>query len=144
MDYMAAHHVMTLCTHGPDGPWAAPVFYAASGLTLYFVSNPETRHGRNIGAAAPVAAAITEDYDQWQEIQGLQLEGRCRRLTGEEQAAARAIFLARYPFAAAFLDPAGPMYERAGRTAAFYCLQPRRCCFVNNPAGFGRRECWDL
>ena len=25
--YLADHHVMTLATHGPDGPWAAAVFY---------------------------------------------------------------------------------------------------------------------
>ena len=30
--YVAGHHVMTLATQGPDGPWAAAVFYAADGF----------------------------------------------------------------------------------------------------------------
>ena len=32
--YLAGHHVMTLATHGPEGPWAAAVFYAWTGRDL--------------------------------------------------------------------------------------------------------------
>lgn len=142
--YLAAHHVMTLSTHDAGGPWAAPVFFAGDGLRLYFVSNPATRHGRAIGAGARVAGVITEDYGDWQAIRGIQLEGWCAPVPAADQVAATAVFLAKYPFAAAFLDPAGPLYEKAGRQAVFYCLQPDRICMTDNPAGFGHRECMEM
>lgn len=37
--YLEQHRVMTLATCGPDGPWAAAVFYVSVGSTLYFLSS---------------------------------------------------------------------------------------------------------
>ena len=31
-DYLGGHHVMTLATCGPEGPWAAAVFYASDEI----------------------------------------------------------------------------------------------------------------
>ena len=36
--YLEQHRVMTLATCGPDGPWAAAVFYVSVGSTLYFLA----------------------------------------------------------------------------------------------------------
>ena len=80
--YVEGHNVATLATTGPEGPWAAAVFYASTGFTLYFLSSPTSRHGRNIGRNAEVAATIQEDYSDWREIKGIQLEGRANRLAG--------------------------------------------------------------
>ena len=60
-------------TRGPEGPWAAAVFYANTGFALYFLSSPTSRHGRNIGGNAKAAATIQEDYSDWREIKGIQL-----------------------------------------------------------------------
>lgn len=138
--YLAAHHVLTLATQGPEGPWAAPLFYAAADLTLYFVSSPGSRHGRNLGAGGRAAAAIAEPYRDWQEIQGVQLEGVAAPLSGAERAAALAVYLARFPFAAAFLDPAGPLYPAAGQKVSLYRLQPQRLALTDNRVAFGHRD----
>ena len=62
LDYLAGHNVMTLATHGPEGPWAAAVFYVSDGFDLYFISSPGSRHSRNVAAQAAAAATVQEDY----------------------------------------------------------------------------------
>jgi len=138
--YLQRRCVVTLATVGPDGPWSTPVFYASDGFRLYFVSDPATRHGQNIGQGARVAATVTEDHHEWTAIQGIQLAGTCRPVESAGDAAARTAFLAKYPFAVAFLDPNGPLYEKAGRKSVFYQLDPDGLWFTDNTRGFGSRE----
>lgn len=38
LDYLREHHVMTVATHGSEGPWAAAVFYVNDGFTLFCLS----------------------------------------------------------------------------------------------------------
>ncbi len=140
LTYLRARNVAVLATAGPDGPWAAPVFFASDGFTLYFVTNPTTRHGTDIGAGARIAAAITEDHRDWQGIAGIQLQGFCAPVPEGDRPGAAAIFLEKYPFTRSFLDPAGPMYEKAGRKVSFYRLQPETLLFTDNAQGFGHRE----
>ena len=49
--FLQAHHVMSLATSGPEGPWSAAVFYASDGVTLYFLSAAASRHSRDIEAS---------------------------------------------------------------------------------------------
>ncbi len=49
LDYLAAHHVLTLATAGPEGIWAAAVFYADDGFNLTFLSAGHTRHAPGAG-----------------------------------------------------------------------------------------------
>jgi uncharacterized protein YhbP (UPF0306 family) len=128
--YLQAHNVATLATTGAEGPWAAAVFYAHTGFTLYFLSSPTSRHGSNIGDGAEVAATIQEDYSDWREIKGIQLEGRAKRLEGAERAEAEARFGAKFP----------RLIARALRLVAWYELEPTRLYFVDNSRGFGHRD----
>lgn len=41
LQYLQTHNVMTLATIGPEGPWAADVFYVNEGLNLYWLSHPD-------------------------------------------------------------------------------------------------------
>ena len=50
LDYLNSHHVLTLATHGPEGVWAAAVFYTNDGFRLYFLSAGHTRRARNMAA----------------------------------------------------------------------------------------------
>lgn len=141
LGYLEEHSVLNLCTAGPEGPWASPVFFASSGFELYFVSDPATRHGRNIGRGAWVAGSVTEDYQEWQQVQGIQLEGYCTRLdAGPARDRALAIYLQKHPVAGIFLHPGSPFYDRAGQKAAFYRLQAGRVWFTDNTEEFGRRH----
>src|SRR3972149_7024660 len=92
LSYLETHNVMTLATSGPEGPWAAAVFYANRDFTLYFVSSPQSRHARDIAREPRIAAAIHEDYREWPAIRGIQLSGAVERLEGEARDAALACY----------------------------------------------------
>jgi len=140
LTYVASHHVMTLATQGPEGVWAAAVFYAPDGFRLTFLSAAHTRHARDIAASPQVAATIQEDYREWTAIQGIQLEGMVRLLEGGERDAALTRYAARY----AFLQQPIAVIERALSRANWYELRPERLYFVDNSRGFGQRDEIDL
>ena len=82
LQYVADHHTVSLATQGPDGLWAATVFYANIEFALYFLSEPKTRHAQNIATRTAVAATINEDYSDWREIKGIQMEASCQEVHG--------------------------------------------------------------
>ena len=135
-DYLHDHHVMTLATHGPEGVWAAAVFYANDGFQLYFLSAGHTRHAQNMAAAPRVAATIQEDYADWAGIKGIQLEGTVRLLAGEEREAALVLYAKKY----SFLNQPIAVVEAALLRVNWYCLSPERLYFVDNSRGFGHRD----
>lgn len=162
--YLREHHTMTLATVGaaPGGvaaggaareaaaagsesplPHAASVFYAVDDdLRLVFLSRPDSAHGLHIGTAAPVAATITEQYADWENIQGVQIWGVARRVTGPPKALAMAVYLRRFPFLADVLVQ--PRLAAAMRKVAVYRVQPERLAFTDNTTGVFGREILDL
>lgn len=137
--YLASHHVMTLATQGADGPWAAAVFYAWVDGALIFLSSPNSRHGANLAQDGRCAATIQEDYSDWRQIKGIQLEGRVERLHGDDAARARAAYAEKFPIAGpqAMIPPA--IAEALARVS-WYRLQPTRIHFIDNARGFGHRD----
>jgi uncharacterized protein YhbP (UPF0306 family) len=140
--FLRAHHVMSLATAGPEGPWSAAVFYASDGLALYFLSMPSSRHGRDIEAGGRAAATLHDDTRDWREIRGLQIEGGVARLEGRDRAVAIACYSAKFPIVA---DPtASPEIAAALSKVQWYRLLPNRVRLVDNTRGFGHREELDL
>lgn len=134
--YVASHHVMTLATHGPLGLWAAAVFYAHEDFRLVFLSARHTRHAQNMTASPHVAATIQDDYAEWQAIQGIQLEGKVRLLSGRERLTAAGMYAGRFRFLA---SPTA-VVEAALQRISWYSLEPERLYFVDNTQGFGHRD----
>jgi hypothetical protein len=157
--YLQQHTTLTLAAWEEEGPWAAALFYASDGLELYFLSDPKTRHGRDLAANPRVAITIQDDHQEWSKIKGLQMEAAVRPVEGEEEMArAVAVYVEKYPFVAGylrvmmspfvgiarFLDrfmerlpfvphiPAGP--------ARFYRVIPRRIWLTDNELRFGHRD----
>ncbi|TAK82793.1 MAG: pyridoxamine 5'-phosphate oxidase [Betaproteobacteria bacterium] len=139
LSYLASHNVMTLATSGPEGAWAAAVFYANTGFTLYFVSSPKSRHARDIEREPRAAAAIHEDYRDWRAIQGLQLSGNVERLEGEARDAALACYRRKFGFLDNPTAALAPVLAALGK-AACYRLTPSELYFIDNAAGFGQRS----
>lgn len=137
--FLQAHHVMSLATSGPEGPWSAAVFYASEGVTLYFLSAPASRHSRDIEASGRAAATIQKDIGDWREIRGLQLEGAAARIAGSERAAAIARYGEKFPLIAQ-LSSAPREIADAMAHVECYRLSPRRVRLVDNTLGFGHRE----
>ena len=89
-EFLDAHHVMSLATCGPHGPHAANVFYARDGFSLLWVSDPQSRHSRNIEINPQVSATIAPDYRDFAEIRGVQIFGNGIHLVRLRRVAARA------------------------------------------------------
>jgi uncharacterized protein YhbP (UPF0306 family) len=142
LSFLEAQHVLTVATADTDGPWAAAVFYASEGFSLYFLSDPASRHARSIGENPRVAVAISDWTGGWRAIRGVQLEGDAERVPeGPTRDRALIRFLAKFPaVATALTDTAGnPDLVRAFQTTAVYRIQPRRLFWVDNRQGLGRR-----
>ncbi len=152
-EFLARRNVMTLATAAGGDLWAASVFFAADGLDLLFFSSPLSRHGRHLAVRPWAAATVEGEYDDWREIQGLQLEGPVERLAAGELPRALGVYVAKFPWVQGMLRQAlaatdGPAGEvtvevDVGGTpteVGFYRLRPRRVVLVDNRLGFGHRE----
>lgn len=143
--YLRVHNTVSLASVGLDGPWASTVFYVNLGFALYFLSEPGTRHARNLAASPTMAGTINEDYRDWRQIKGIQLAGSCAEVRGKvELARALAAYLRKYPFVAGFLKPGQLLrgIEIAGRAldVRMYRVTPTRVLFLDNERGFGSRR----
>jgi len=162
--YLRSHHTMTIATMGPlfsDGPadvggtrltgaspyapapHAASVFFAVDdALRLIFLSSHASTHGLHIGAAAPVAVTVTEQYDDWELIQGVQLWGTAYRLDGAARVKALAVYFFRFPFVPELMEQ--PRLAETVRKVAVYRVEPHRVAFTDNATGVFGREVLDL
>ena len=142
LDYMEAHNTMTLATCSADVPWAATVFYASDELRLYFFSAPDSRHCQNLAGNARVAVTIQDDYHDWRQIKGIQLEGAVTLVDGVlEKAKAMAVYARKYPqVIKLFLDPGSGVFYKAFLKVKFYCVIPQKVFFIDNEQGLGKRQ----
>lgn len=138
LNYLQGHHVLTLATQGPEGPWAAAVFYVNDGPDVYFLSAPSTRHARNLAADPRVAATVQEDYSDWRQVKGIQLEGHVTRLDVPASAQAATLFVRKFPFTDAHL--ADQVIAMAMNKIAWYRLRASVLYLIDNSRGFGSRE----
>lgn len=141
---MREHNSMTLSTYGEGMLWAAAVFYANSEFTIYFVTDPKTRHGRNILENPTIAATINEDYGDWRKIKGIQLEGRAEIVTSRsEKAKALATYLRKFPSVTEFFSSPSKlsfaMFTKVTSTT-FFKISPSRILLLDNERGFSHRE----
>ncbi len=136
---LAGHNVMSLASHGPDGPWASAVFYVWSDGALIFLSAPTTRHSRNLALDPRCAATIHHDTSDWKAVKGIQIEGRVERLDGELAKHARTRYAEKFPLVSP-LAAIPPAIAEALAKIAWYRLVPTRMYFIDNARGFGHRE----
>ncbi len=82
--FLAEHNLMAVATYG-DHPWIANVYYTFDqNLTLYFLSDPNTIHCRQIGSNPQVAVSIFDSHQKInQPKRGLQLQGLAHQISGK-------------------------------------------------------------
>ncbi|MDY0163083.1 pyridoxamine 5'-phosphate oxidase family protein [Desulfobotulus sp.] len=127
--------VMILGVCGPDGPWAAPVYYVFSEGAFWFFSSPESRHIRH---GRQASASVYQDGGNWKKICGLQMTGRIRP-GGSGSPSAFARYLRKFPFikemaGAGMYDPK-QFGERFGNR--FFRFIPEYVLYGDNRLGFG-------
>lgn len=142
LDYLKAHHSLTVASCGAEGVWGAAVFYVNDGFRLYFLSAPTTRHSRNIARDARVAVTIQDDCADWRQIKGIQAEGQAVEVGGAEESRARELYGAKFPVVGK-LAQAPAVIVKALTKVRWYRFEPERLYFIDNSAGFGHREAVD-
>lgn len=134
--YLANHTVITLATHGPNGIWAAALFYASDWFNIYFLSAAHTRHALNMASNNRVSGTIQENYPDWESIKGIQLEGLVEKLDATDLRRAMHIYAMKFPLIA---DAKGPI-KAALFAVDWYRLIPDRLYLIDNSKGFGHRD----
>lgn len=119
----------SLCTVGtvnPDGtPHVSTAFYCVDGeWRLYFASDEQTQHSKNVEERASTAVAIFDSHQKWEDWKtGLQLFGRCAVARGGQAVKGEELYRKRFPAYAEWLAT----MERAGglgRPATLYVFVP--------------------
>ncbi|MFC1870184.1 pyridoxamine 5'-phosphate oxidase family protein [Chloroflexota bacterium] len=160
LQYLREHNTMTIATAQGGSPWAASVFYANDSFTLYFLSDPESRHSKEIAGNPVVAVTVNEDYHDWRKIKGIQMEGRVDLITDEDGLAkAVATYVKKYSFTAAYLKLISSPFPRVvgyldkllsklpfvpglptTANIKFYRMTATSVRFIDNEKGFGHHE----
>jgi general stress protein 26 len=84
--YLDSHRHMALATVKDDGsPYASIVSYVNKGLTIFFMTDPSSQKGKNIQFCPKVGVAISEDYLDWDKIEGVQLTGSVEWITDQTE-----------------------------------------------------------
>lgn len=133
MDYLGNHRYLNLATVSQDGsPMAATVSYANSGMTIYFSTGRTTNKFKNITRDSRVALTIDEDYDNWGEIQGIQIRGRAKMLEDpSEIATAQGVLSCKFPQMA---------HMPKNIDFVLFKIEPEVAYFLDNSKGFGFRD----
>ena len=129
-------------------PHAASVFYVNIGFNLYFLSNPKSRHGENLTQNPTVSGTINEDYSNWLQIKGIQLEGRVECIGGIlKQARIAKAYVKKVPNVADFLlspHKLGKKIAQKVSNVKFYQIRPAKIDFLDNSLGFGHKETLEI
>ncbi len=138
--FLSAHHTLTLATEYQGRPWANALFYVNEGFTLYFISDPKTRHADHLRNNPHVAATIQEDQGDWRALKGVQLEGTCRTLTrATDTAHALGLYVNKYAFLGDLLH-APKEIAAAMAKVRFHQIAPTWIRLTDNARGFGFKE----
>jgi len=137
--------VLSLATSDADGATHANMAFFALGpeLDLFFVSEPSTRHGRNLAVQPHCAAAIWLPPPEYGEhLQGMQLTGECGVAAGETAVEALAAYSGRFPSFAS--DPEMRSRYLAGTApSSLYRFRAASLTLVDEPR-LGRRNYLNL
>ena len=86
ISYLDSHRHMALATVKDDGsPYCSIVSYVNKGLTIFFMTDPSSQKGKNIQFCPKVGVAISEDYLDWDKIEGVQLTGSVEWITDQTE-----------------------------------------------------------
>jgi len=137
-------NTVTLATASENIPWAAPVYYTNIGFSLYFFSDPASRHIQEALKTDQVAGAIFHPASTWREIRGIQTTGVIEPLSpGIEALRALRSYLRKFPFTEDFFD-SGQRMDLEGFAkrfkVRFYRFQPTLLYYLDNRIRFSFRE----
>jgi uncharacterized protein YhbP (UPF0306 family) len=114
-----------------EGPHINNAFYAFDDEAIYFLSDRETRHCKNIESSRALSIGIADSSQRWgNELRGLQMWGGAVRVYIDEREKAIRCYARRFPaFRNYIKDDLGSDYRRL--EGDFYAFTPNRFCLFD-------------
>jgi uncharacterized protein YhbP (UPF0306 family) len=99
LKFLKEHHVLTLATCVDNKPWCANCFYVLleDEMGLVFTSDIETRHIREALVNCNVSGSIVLETAIAGKMQGMQFEGKLRKLDIQLSDKGTRAYLKRFP-----------------------------------------------
>src|SRR6516165_4484787 len=135
LELLGQHRLMTIATNRSDGwPQATTVGYVNDGLTIYFLSSPQSQKAANLARDSRISSTIDHDVSDPMAIQGLSMAAQAQPVTNPtEVAKAMNLLVTRYPEYAAF-----PMPKPEEITV--YRVLPKVIAVLDYSKGFGHSD----
>jgi uncharacterized protein YhbP (UPF0306 family) len=127
LDYLSSEKTLTLATASTDStPHASTFMYTNDGLTIYFYARPSSATAEHLRHNERVSFAIDEYVADWNNAKGIQGEGICTPVTGDDLAKAVGLFGDKYPSARSSASTAN---------IAFFKIVPHELQYIDNEGG---------
>ena len=131
IDFIKAHHLLSLATTKDNIPYCANCFYVYDEKKnwLIFSSDSKTKHAQDFIANPNVAGSIALETKEVSKIQGVQLLGTILELKDEELKIAKKQYLKAFPYARLM-------------NLQLWTMQLTFIKMTHNKLGFGKKLVW--
>jgi general stress protein 26 len=132
-EYLATHTFLRLATVSQEGnPMAHTLAYIASGLTVYFFTNKNSRKAVNMLNNPWISYVVDENNENISQVKGVQIDGKASLVTDEaELNKVIDLQVKKYPFMAK-AKPSPDM--------CFFKLSPISGAYLDYTVSFGHRD----
>ena len=132
IDFIKAHHLLTLATTKDNIPYCANCFYVfdEKNNSLIFSSDNKTKHAQDFIANPNVAGSIALETKEVSKIQGVQLLGTILELKEEELKITKKQYLKAFPYARLM-------------KLHLWAMQLTFIKMTHNQLGFGKKLLWE-
>src|SRR5215471_7594641 len=118
LDYLASEKTLTLATASADGvPHASTFMYVNDDTTLYIWAKPTSTTAQHLQSNPRVSFAIDEYVDDWNKAKGIQGDGQCQPVTGDDMATAVGLFGDKFPSSSSGASTTSIMFFKITPTA---------------------------
>ena len=127
---------LTIATNRADGyPQATTVSFVNDGEKIYFGTGAKAQKAQNIARDDRVSAAITDPYKTWDDIKGVSIGGRARRVTEpDEFRRVGELMFKKFPQISKYAD------FGEGMELALFRIDPEVISILDYSKGFGHTE----
>jgi nitroimidazol reductase NimA-like FMN-containing flavoprotein (pyridoxamine 5'-phosphate oxidase superfamily) len=126
---------LTIATVREDGyPQATTVSFVHDDGKLYFGTWTQSQKAKNLAQNDKVSVTVDLPYESWNEIKGVSLGGRARRVTApEEMGKVGSLMMQKFPQLAQFVSGDAP-------DMAIFRVDPEVVSILDYTKGFGHTE----
>ena len=127
---------LVIATNREDGwPQATAVSFVNEGLAIYFGTWGQSQKAKNIARDDRVSISITDAYKSWDDIKGVSLAGRARRISDSaELQRVFALMLAKFPQISQYAQ------TMSGEDMAIIRIDPVVVSILDYSKGFGTTQ----